>query len=222
MGNDPTISYVGIRGDEDRDGYISHKENIQSIFPFRKNIWSKEIVNQILINKNLDLLEDISVAVIQGEKKDAFIKIIKEKLSFEYDLDRKLKDLLTVSISNFNKVTFEFLKTTDYPIGLIEDFPMLENEDVLVRDDIFRILSPEHQAGYRGRGGAGLTGDAARAGRISPPGLIGAPRTGVGAGSLGNPEPGWLPHLPDAAGIPAVASLDSLDWKAYLVAMPHE
>lgn len=32
------------------------------------------------------------------------------------------------------------MKTTDYPIGLLEDFPMLENEDVLVRDDIFRIL----------------------------------------------------------------------------------
>ncbi|MBK7378484.1 MAG: phosphoadenosine phosphosulfate reductase family protein [Ignavibacteriales bacterium] len=140
VGLNPAISYVGIRGDEDRDGYISHKENIQSIFPFRKNIWSKEIVNQLLINKNLGLLEDISAAVIQGEKKDAFIKIIKEKLSFDYDLDRKLKDLLTVSISNFNKVVFEFLKTTDYPIGLLEDFPMLENEDVLVRDDIFRIL----------------------------------------------------------------------------------
>lgn len=140
VGNDPTISYVGIRGDEDRDGYISHKENIQSIFPFRKNIWSKEIVNQLLINKNLSLLQDISTAVIQGERKDAFIKIIKEKLSFEYDLDRKLKDLLTVSIFNFNKVVFEFLKTTDYPIGLIENFPLLENEDVLMRDDIFRIL----------------------------------------------------------------------------------
>ena len=140
IGEDPTISYVGIRGDENRDGYISHKENIQSIFPFRKNIWSKEIVHQVLINKNLVLLEDISVAVIPGEKKDTFFKNLKEKLSFKYDLDRKLNDLLTVSISNFNKVIFNFLKTTDYPIGLIEDFPMLENEDVLVRDDIFTCL----------------------------------------------------------------------------------
>ncbi len=44
VGNSPTLSYVGIRGDEDREGYISHKENIQSIFPFRKNIWSEEII----------------------------------------------------------------------------------------------------------------------------------------------------------------------------------
>ncbi len=38
VGDTPTISYVGIRGDEDRDGYISKTDNIQSIFPFRKNI----------------------------------------------------------------------------------------------------------------------------------------------------------------------------------------
>ena len=40
--DDPVVSYVGIRGDEEREGYISRKSNIQSIFPFRKNIWSEE------------------------------------------------------------------------------------------------------------------------------------------------------------------------------------
>ena len=38
VGDQPTISYVGIRGDENREGYISNRENIQTIFPFRKNI----------------------------------------------------------------------------------------------------------------------------------------------------------------------------------------
>lgn len=33
VGDDPTISYVGIRGDEDREGYVSTKPNIQAIFP---------------------------------------------------------------------------------------------------------------------------------------------------------------------------------------------
>ena len=33
VGDDPVISYVGIRGDEEREGYISKKSNIQSIFP---------------------------------------------------------------------------------------------------------------------------------------------------------------------------------------------
>ena len=47
VGDEPVVSYVGIRGDEDREGYISKKPNIQSIFPFRKNIWSKDIIQEL-------------------------------------------------------------------------------------------------------------------------------------------------------------------------------
>ena len=39
-----------------------------------------------------------------------------------------------------NKIVFDFLKTTEYPLSYADDFPLLDNEDVLVRDDIFRIL----------------------------------------------------------------------------------
>ncbi len=53
VGDVPTLSYVGIRGDEDREGYISHKTNIQSIFPFRRNIWSEEIIANSLTNNNI-------------------------------------------------------------------------------------------------------------------------------------------------------------------------
>ena len=35
IGDDPVISYVGIRGDEDRVGYISTKPNIKAVFPFK-------------------------------------------------------------------------------------------------------------------------------------------------------------------------------------------
>ena len=48
VGDDYAVSYVGIRGDEDRDGYISSKPNIQAIFPFRKNIWSIDVINKFL------------------------------------------------------------------------------------------------------------------------------------------------------------------------------
>ncbi len=34
VGSDPCISYIGIRADEKRNGYISHKPNIQSKYPF--------------------------------------------------------------------------------------------------------------------------------------------------------------------------------------------
>ena len=35
VGTDPVVSYVGIRGDEEREGYISTKKNIQSIIKSR-------------------------------------------------------------------------------------------------------------------------------------------------------------------------------------------
>jgi 3'-phosphoadenosine 5'-phosphosulfate sulfotransferase (PAPS reductase)/FAD synthetase len=140
VGDIPTISYVGIRGDEDRDGYISHKSNIQSIFPFRKNIWSQEIINKVLSNNNITKLEDICADIIQNTNLDGLIKIIREPLSIQYQQTRKLNDLLSFSIASFNKVVFEYLKDFDYPISYLEDYPLLENEDVLVRDDIFKIL----------------------------------------------------------------------------------
>jgi 3'-phosphoadenosine 5'-phosphosulfate sulfotransferase (PAPS reductase)/FAD synthetase len=37
VGEDPVISYVGIRADEDREGYISHKPNIKAVFPFKED-----------------------------------------------------------------------------------------------------------------------------------------------------------------------------------------
>jgi hypothetical protein len=36
VGDDPVISYVGIRADEDREGYISTKPNIRAVFPFKE------------------------------------------------------------------------------------------------------------------------------------------------------------------------------------------
>jgi 3'-phosphoadenosine 5'-phosphosulfate sulfotransferase (PAPS reductase)/FAD synthetase len=35
VGEDPVISYIGIRADEDRVGYISTKPNIKAVFPFK-------------------------------------------------------------------------------------------------------------------------------------------------------------------------------------------
>ena len=140
VGSNPTISYVGIRGDEDREGYISHKENIQSIFPFRKNIWSQEIITNTLNNKNIELLKNICLKFISADKSKSLLKILETPLSFQYDQNRKLNDLLTVSISGLNKIVFEYLKTVNYPVSYLEDFQLIENEDVLVRDDIFKIL----------------------------------------------------------------------------------
>ena len=37
VGDDPVTSYVGIRADEDRTGYISTKDNIKAVFPFKED-----------------------------------------------------------------------------------------------------------------------------------------------------------------------------------------
>ena len=34
VGGDPCVSYIGIRADEQRGGYISHKPNIKAVYPF--------------------------------------------------------------------------------------------------------------------------------------------------------------------------------------------
>ncbi len=37
VGDDPVVSYVGIRADEDREGYVSTKPNIRAVFPFKED-----------------------------------------------------------------------------------------------------------------------------------------------------------------------------------------
>ena len=37
VGDDQVINYVGLRADEDREGYISHKPNITAVYPFRED-----------------------------------------------------------------------------------------------------------------------------------------------------------------------------------------
>ncbi len=140
VGTDPVISYVGIRGDEEREGYISTKKNIQSIFPFRKNIWSGDVTDLVLKNENIPIIKDIYENQFREEIKDRFSVILPKKITLNFSKKQKLDLLLNAGVKEFNKIVFEFLKTTDYPLGKADSFPLLDNEDVLVRDDIFRIL----------------------------------------------------------------------------------
>jgi hypothetical protein len=36
-GDDEVVNYVGLRADEDRSGYISHKPNIKAVYPFKED-----------------------------------------------------------------------------------------------------------------------------------------------------------------------------------------
>ena len=48
VGDDNVVSYVGIRADENRSGYVSTKPNIKAVFPFKENGIGIEGVMKIL------------------------------------------------------------------------------------------------------------------------------------------------------------------------------
>ena len=134
------VSYVGIRGDEDREGYISTKNNIQSIFPFRQNIWSEDVIRKVLGNQNIEqcyaYMSDIEIK----KQSDKFLTLLTTPLSMSFNQASKLKSLIDVDTRAFNQMVFSFLKTTEYPLAQETYFPLLENEENLNRDDIFEIL----------------------------------------------------------------------------------
>lgn len=140
VGTDPVVSYVGIRGDEDREGYISTKKNIQSIFPFRKNIWSEDVIAKMLSNQNIEIIQSFSKDIDFGKFQDKAFQVLAKKIEPSFTQTQKLNALLDTDVKGFNQLVFAFLKTTDYPLATEASFPLLDNEDVLVRDDIFRIL----------------------------------------------------------------------------------
>lgn len=140
VGDDPVISYVGIRGDEDREGYISHKTNIQSIFPFRKNIWSEDVIAKVLKNDQIQFVSEAYPKHIDAEKLSRVLEIAQHPLSNSYRLNEKHEALLTMGVKSFNHVVFDFLQKTEYPISQLSSFPLTNNEEVLVRDDIFGLL----------------------------------------------------------------------------------
>lgn len=140
VGDIPTISYVGIRGDEDRDGYISTKPNIQAIFPFRRNIWSLDVINQFFNKKNEALVVSIYNKVCPVHMLDEALKVIHTPLTKGFYYSKKLNALLDLDVKVFNHAVFEYLKTTELPVGQLESFPLIDNDDILVKDDIFSIL----------------------------------------------------------------------------------
>ena len=123
VGDEPTISYVGIRGDEEREGYVSTKPNIQAIFPFRKNIWSLDVINQFLSPKNAEKVRSIYLQVCPDNLVDPILKVLDTPLTRDFYYSKKLNALLDIDVKVFNKAVYEYLKTTDLPVGQLDEFP---------------------------------------------------------------------------------------------------
>ncbi|MBK6611110.1 MAG: phosphoadenosine phosphosulfate reductase family protein [Sphingobacteriales bacterium] len=102
VGTDDVVSYVGIRGDEDREGYISTKKNIQSIFPFRKNIWSEDVITKVLSNQNIDQVILFSKDIDFGKHQDKVAQIVSKKINTAFTQAQKLCALLDTDVKGFN------------------------------------------------------------------------------------------------------------------------
>jgi len=141
VGNDLVVSYVGIRGDEDREGYISRKSNIQSIFPFRRNIWSEDVIEKFLANEKMEQVISSLNQFDFGTTKGKMLQVLLKPLDMGFNMHHKLNQLLELGVKETNHLIYDFLKTTSYPLAQDQAyFPLLDNEENLVRDDIFRIL----------------------------------------------------------------------------------
>ena len=139
VGNDPVVSYVGIRGDENREGYISKKSNIQSIFPFRKNIWSEDVILKVLKNDNIPAIKE-AYSFLYPSTDERTYEIIQQPISLRFSVQQKLELLLDRGTKQFNQVAFQLLKVTNYPLASEAAFSLLSNEESLGINDIFDLL----------------------------------------------------------------------------------
>jgi len=140
IGQDKVISYVAIRGDEDREGYVSTKPNVQTIFPFRKSIWSIDVLQKLLHNDSIQNLIQIIDSIADKKTQNRFRELASRAQSKDYMFSQKVKDFLDLNISAFNKIVHAFLKTTEYPIGELPDFPLIDNTDNVDLAGVKRIL----------------------------------------------------------------------------------
>jgi 3'-phosphoadenosine 5'-phosphosulfate sulfotransferase (PAPS reductase)/FAD synthetase len=140
VGDDPVVSYVGIRGDEDREGYISRKSNIQSIFPFRRNIWSEDVIQKVLKTDALPSLRRLYEELSEPAQHMRLLPLVETPLSRSFNQIQKLNALLDVDVRLFNRVVFALLRDTPYPLAQAAEFSLVNNEENLIRADIFRLL----------------------------------------------------------------------------------
>ena len=67
-------------------------------------------------------------------------EIIDQRISIKFSIQQKLQLLLDRGIKEFNQVVFELLKVTNYPLASELKYSLLENEENLIREDIFKLL----------------------------------------------------------------------------------
>ncbi len=77
VGDDPIISYVGIRADEDRVGHISTKKNIETVSPFKDDEIDYDGVMKILQDSGIGLPPYMKWGRTHSGKKEAIKNLLK-------------------------------------------------------------------------------------------------------------------------------------------------
>lgn len=146
IGNDPTISYVAIRGDEQREAYVSTNRNVQTIFPFKKNIWSFDVISLVMDHHNTGQLKNIYEKKVKPSNLKRILSEVERPITPEFNLNRKVKTLIDLDVTAFNYAVFHFLKKTDFPLSRLDEFPLLDkshllpDNQIIIRDQVFEIL----------------------------------------------------------------------------------
>ncbi|MFN1835257.1 phosphoadenosine phosphosulfate reductase family protein [Balneola sp. MJW-20] len=148
IGDDPTVSYVAIRGDENREAYVSRNENVQTIFPFKKNIWSFDVLDVVMDYHNTGQLKDIYENIVKPDNLNRILEEVERPISMDHNFNKKVRTLLDLDVTAFNKAVFHFLKKTEFPLSRLseEEFPLLDKSHVpqgdriFVREQVFDLL----------------------------------------------------------------------------------
>jgi len=140
VSDEPTISYVGIRGDENREGYISKKQNIQTIFPFRRNIWSSDVIELVFTDHYFSVFKSHFLSNTSENEIHICTQVLNESLTEAYTYHLKCERILDLDVSRFNHAVHAVLKLTDYPVGKLNQYGLLNKTEILKIDDIYKIL----------------------------------------------------------------------------------
>ena len=138
-GDDLVYSYIGIRAEEDRIGYISHNPNIQPIYPFREEGITKRDVIKILDESGLGLPEYYKWRSRSGcyfcffQRKIEWIKM----KQYHPDLFEKAKSYEKISDSNGRSFTW------------VQGMPLSEMEkresDILKQEEKNKIIRAKNR-----------------------------------------------------------------------------
>jgi hypothetical protein len=89
---------------------------------------------------NIERLMDLYVSLDIENRSQRFEELLMAPIEHSFTMNHKLQLLLDFNVKDFNRLVFGFIKDTNYPLANEIYFPLVDNDEVLVRADIFQLL----------------------------------------------------------------------------------